>query len=214
MNANNSNEKKPFAKVYLVENGVQQLFFQTKWQPEKSKPFALFVGGISPRKGIQDLVEAFRDPKLSSSELLMIVGGEGVWSVNLQKSALRNIRWLGRKKAEETAILMAQAWWLVLPTRADTIPNVVKEARLVGLPVITTRSGGQAIYLRDGEDGYFVDGEEVNELFKKAQADVGIFAEGKEMGEKGKKRYENLFLVKDTSENLSKLYKILKRKDS
>ena len=157
---------------------------------------------------------AFRDPKQSSSELLMIVGGEGVWSVNLQISALRNIRWLGRKKAEETAILMAQAWWLVLPTRADTILNVVKEARLVGLPVITTRSGGQAIYVRDGEDGYFVDGEEVNELFKKAPAGVGIFAKGKEMGEKGKKRYENLFLVKDTSENLSKLYKILKRKDS
>ena len=161
------------------------MFFQTKWQPEKSKPFALFVGGISPRKGIQDLVEAFRDPKQSSSELLMIVGGEGVWSVNLQISALRNIRWLGRKKAEETAILMAQAWWLVLPTRADTILNVVKEARLVGLPVITTRSGGQAIYVRDGE--------EVNELFKKAQAGVGIFAKGKEMGEKGKKRYKICF---------------------
>jgi glycosyltransferase involved in cell wall biosynthesis len=134
------------------------VFFQTKWQPEKSKPFALFVGGISPRKGIQDLVEAFRDPKQSSSELLMIVGGEGVWSVNLQISALRNIRWLGRKKAEETAILMAQAWWLVLPTRADTILNVVKEARLGGLPVITTRSGGQAICL-PGEAEQEVGGE-------------------------------------------------------
>ena len=214
MNANNSNETNPFAKVYLVENGVQQVFFQTKWQPEKSKPFALFVGGISPRKGIQDLVEAFRDQKLLGKELVVIGGGEGVWSENLQKNAPPNIRWLGRKTAKETANWMAQAWWLVLPTRADTIPNVVKEARLVGLPVITTRSGGQAIYVRDGEDGYFVDGEEVNELFKKAQADVGIFAEGKEMGEKGKKRYEKLFLVKDTSENLSKLYKILKRKDS
>ena len=78
--------RNPFAKVELVEYGVQQLFFQTKWQPEETKPFALFVGGISPRKGIQDLMRAFRDPKLSGGELVVIGGGEGEWS---EKSAKR-----------------------------------------------------------------------------------------------------------------------------
>ena len=53
----------------------------------------------------------------------------------------------------------------------------------------------------------------MNYLKKRTQV-LGCFAKVKEMGEKGKKRYENLFLVKDTSENLSKLYKILKRNDS
>ena len=180
-------KRNPFAKVCLVENGVQQVFFQTKWQPEKSKPFALFVGGISPRKGVQDLVEAFRDPKQSSSELLMIGGGEGGWSENIQKSAPPNICWLGRKTAEETAEYRSKAWCLVLPTRADTSPNVVKEARVVGLPVITTKRGGQASYVRDGEDGYFVDGEEVNELFKKAYAGVGMFCQSKRDGREREK---------------------------
>lgn len=72
-------KRNPFAKEYLVENGVQQVFLQRKSQPEKSKTFALFVGGISPRKGIQDLVEALRDPKLSGNELFVIGGGKGVW---------------------------------------------------------------------------------------------------------------------------------------
>ena len=198
--------RNPFAKVELVEYGVQQVFFETKWQPEETKPFALFVGGISPRKGIQDLVEAFRSPKLSSSELVVIGGGEGEWSENLQKSAPPNIRWLGRKTAAETAQFMAKAWCLVLPTRADTSPNVVKEARVVGLPVITTRNGGQASYVRDGEDGYFVECGEVNGLIQKIGKVLGCFAKANEMGDRGKENFRGLFTAKRTGDGFMKMY--------
>ena len=200
-------KRNPFAKVELVEYGVQQVFFQTKWQPEETKPFALFVGGISPRKGIQDLVGAFRDLKLPSSELVVIGGGEGMWSENLQKSALPNIRWLGRKTAEETAQLMSKAWCLVLPTRADTSPNVVKEARVIGLPVITTRHGGQASYVMDGEDGYFVECGDVNGLIGRLETVLGSFNKAKEMGERGKKTFRELFIAKRTGDGFMKMYK-------
>ena len=199
--------RNPFAKVELVEYGVQQVFFETKWQPEETKPFALFVGGISPRKGIQDLVEAFRSPKLSSSELVVIGGGEGEWSENLQKSAPPNIRWLGRKTAAETAQFMAKAWCLVLPTWADTSPNVVKEARVVGLPVITTRNGGQASYVRDGEDGYFVECGDVNGLVGKLEMVLGSFSKAKEMGDRGKKTFRELFIAKRTGDGFMKMYR-------
>jgi glycosyltransferase involved in cell wall biosynthesis len=199
--------RSPFAKVELVEYGVQEVFFQTTWQPEETKPFALFVGGISPRKGIQDLVEAFRGPKLLGEELVVIGGGEGAWSENLQKGASSNIRWLGRKTAEETAKHMAKAWCLVLPTRADTSPNVVKEARVVGMPVITTQNGGQASYVRDGEDGYFVDCGNVSDLTARLILLIQNFAKTKKLGEKGKNGFRDLFLAKDTSEFFLKLYK-------
>ena len=199
--------RNPFAKVELVEYGVQQLFFQTKWQPEETKPFALFVGGISPRKGIQDLVEAFRDPKLLGKELVVIGGGDGEWSENLRKSAPPNIRWLGRKTAEETAQCMRKAWCLVLPTRADTSPNVVKEARVVGLPVITTRHGGQASYVRDGEDGYFVECGDVNGLVGKMETVLGSFSKAKEMGDHGKKTFRELFIAKRTGDGFMKMYR-------
>ena len=199
-------KRNPFVKVELVEYGVQQVFFQTKWQPEKARPFALFVGGISPRKGIQDLVKAFRDPKLSSSELVVIGGGEGVWSENLQKSTPPNIRWLGRKTAEETAEYMSKAWCLALPTRADTSPNVVKEARVVGLPVITTKRGGQASYVRDGEDGYFVECGDVDGLIQKMGEVLGCFAKAKEMGDRGKKTFRELFMAKRTGDEFMKMY--------
>ena len=200
-------KRNPFAKVDLVEYGVQQVFFPTKWQPEETKPFALFVGGISPRKGIQDLVGALRDPKLLGKELVVIGGGEGVWSENLQKSAPPSIRWLGRKTAEETAQLMSKAWCLVLPTRADTSPNVVKEARVIGLPVITTRNGGQASYVRDGEDGYFVECGDVNGLIGRLETVLGSFSKAKEMGDRGKKTFRELFIAKRTGDGFMKMYK-------
>jgi glycosyltransferase involved in cell wall biosynthesis len=198
--------RNPFAKVELVEYGVQKDFFQTTWQPEETKPFALFVGGISPRKGIQDLVGAFRHPKISSGELVVIGGGEGAWSEKLQKSAPPNIRWLGRKTAQETAQYMAKAWCLVLPTRADTSPNVVKEARVVGLPVITTRHGGQASYVRDGEDGYFVDCGDVDGLSQKIGKVLGSFSKAKEMGDHGKRNFRELFMAKRTGDGFMKMY--------
>ena len=198
--------RNPLAKVELVEYGVQQVFFQTKWQREEKNPFALFVGGISPRKGIHDLVEAFRDPKLSGNELVVIGGGEGEWSENLQKNAPPNIRWLGRKTAAETAQFMSKAWCLVLPTRADTSPNVVKEARVVGLPVITTKRGGQASYVRDGEDGYFFECGDVDGLIQKIEKVLGSFSKAKEMGDRGKENFRELFMAKRTGDGFMKLY--------
>ena len=200
-------KRNPFAKVELVEYGVQQVFFQTKWQPEENNPLALFVGGISPRKGIQDLVEAFRDQKLSGRELVVIGGGEGEWSENVQKSAPPNIRWLGRKTAEETAQYMSKAWCLVLPTRADTSPNVVKEARVIGLPVITTRHGGQASYVTDGEDGYFVECGDANGLVGKLELMLGSFGKAKEMGDLGEKKFRELFMAKRTGDGFMKMYR-------
>jgi glycosyltransferase involved in cell wall biosynthesis len=192
--------------VEVVEYGVQKIFFSTQWKPAAENNLIIFVGSIRPGKGIQDLVEAFRDPKLSSSELVVIGGGEGVWSENLQKGASSNIRWLGRKTAEETAEYMSKAWCLLLPTRADTSPNVVKEARVIGLPVITTRNGGQASYVRDGEDGYFMECGDVNGLVGRLETVLGSFSKAKEMGDHGKKTFRELFIAKRTGDGFMKMY--------
>jgi len=102
---------------------------------------------------------------------------------------------------------MEKAWCLVLPTRADTSPNVVKEARVIGLPVITTRNGGQASYVRDGEDGYFVECGDVNGLIGRLETVLGSFSKAKEMGERGKKTFRELFIAKRTGDGFMKMYK-------
>lgn len=199
--------------VEVVEYGVQKTFFSTQWEPAAENNLTIFVGSIRAGKGIQDLVEAFRDPALSGSELVVVGGVEGKWAEKLQKSAPPNIRWLGRKTAEETAEYMAKAWCLVLPTRADTSPNVVKEARVIGLPVITTRNGGQASYVRDGEDGYFVECGDVLGLVEKLRIVLGSLAGTEKLGNLGKQRYREIFHPEQTASRFLAIYRqVLQKK--
>lgn len=156
--------RNPFAKVAVVEYGVQPLFFDVPWTPNASKPRAVFIGTMTPRKGIQDLVEAFRVPSLASFELQVVGGVDGAWAENLRMHAPTNIHWLGRKSVRETAEILSSAWCLALPTRADTSPNVVKEARVIGLPVITSPHGGQSDYIQDGINGFLVENGDVSRL--------------------------------------------------
>lgn len=142
--------------IDLVEYGVRPQFLTPPWNPAPDRPTALFVGSIHPRKGIQDAVAAFSAPALKDARLLVAGAGHGSWAEQLRASAPKNVEWLGQIPPERTAEELARSWCLVLPTRCDTSPNVVKEARVIGLPVVTTPDGGQSDYIRDGGNGFLV----------------------------------------------------------
>jgi glycosyltransferase involved in cell wall biosynthesis len=144
------------ARIWLVEYGVQRSFFQTTWQPHAGRRAAVFVGSITERKGIQDAVTAFQNPALADAELWIIGDVVGEWAEALRAGSTQNVKWLGRLGPAETSERIANAWCMVLPTRADTSPNVVKEARVIGLPVITTPDGGQSDYIEEQKNGFLV----------------------------------------------------------
>ena len=77
---------------------------------------------------------------------------------------------------------------------------------MVGLPVITTQSGGQASYVKDGEDGYFVDCGDVDGLTEKIGKVLGCFGKAKEMGDQGKQNFRELFMAKRTGDGFMKMY--------
>ena len=192
--------------IEIVEYGVRKSFYEVVWHPQKQNPYAIFIGALHPRKGIEDLVAAFSI--LGRKYKLKVIGtGDAKYVRELQKRSADNIEWLGGQSLEQVQKEMAGSWCLVLPTRADTSPNVVKEARVIGLPVITTRNGGQSSYVRDGEDGYFVECGDVDALVAKLGMVLGTFSKAKEMGEQGKKRYRNIFQAKHTSESFLKMYR-------
>jgi glycosyltransferase involved in cell wall biosynthesis len=193
--------------IEIVEYGVRNSFFSSKWNPEKEKPYAIFVGSIVARKGIEDLVEAFRNLKKEGYRLKVIGRAKTKYLSIIQKRAEGTVDWLGEQPAEVVQSEMSRAWCLALPTRADTSPNVVKEARVIGLPVITTRHGGQASYVRDGEDGYFVECGDVNGLIGKLEMVLGSFSKAKEMGDLGKKKFRELFMAKRTGDGFMKMYR-------
>lgn len=143
----------PHAQLSCMEYGVEPSFYHLDRKPSP-EPSCLFAGTVYELKGISYLVEAFTHPDLSHVQLF--IAGSGTLREHLEAQSTPNIHWLGSISREELQQHLSTAWFLVHPTLGDCCPNIVKEARVMGLPVITTEEGGQVQYVKDGKSGYIV----------------------------------------------------------
>jgi glycosyltransferase involved in cell wall biosynthesis len=143
------------AKVLQVEYGVNSRFYEVTWMPQVKKPYALFVGTLAEYKGIDVLLRSVARVVDRTWELR--IAGDGPLRETVATCGIPGVEWLGVLQWPALWKQMAKATCLVHPTLADSSPNVVKEARVIGLPVVTTIHGGQAGYIIDGENGIIVD---------------------------------------------------------
>ena len=200
-------KRNPSAKIEVIEYGVDDHFLERPWKPDPAQPSALFVGSIVAAKGIQDLIAAYADPALAGYELWIAGSGPEEWVVPLRQSSSPNVRWLGRLPSTEIAELMSRAWCLALPTRVDTSPNVVKEARVIGLPVITTRCGGQATYVDDRENGFLVEPEAISHLREALATVLGNLDRCRAMGAHRHKEHRELLHPHLTARKFAEVYR-------
>lgn len=145
----------PGADCRMVEYGVHPDFFKLPWQPDPTTPYALFVGGGGYRKGFDLLVDALGRMPERTWEVRL--AGDDTMAAACEAAGLSNIRCLGMLSWPEMQKHLQGAWCSVLPTRGDTSANSVKEARVVGVPVVASTHGGHAGYIRDGVNGRIVD---------------------------------------------------------
>jgi glycosyltransferase involved in cell wall biosynthesis len=95
---------------------------------------ALFVGRLSAEKGIGTLLRTWND-----LEVPLRVVGDGPLRELVQTASGSRIVALGRKAPADVAREMAQAAFLILPSRSEHFPAVIAEAFCQGLPVIASR---------------------------------------------------------------------------
>jgi glycosyltransferase involved in cell wall biosynthesis len=114
--------------------------------------FALFVGRLSPGKGIETLLRAWAS---LGSRLPLVVAGSGPLEPTVRQAADGvRVRWLGQRSAEEALELMGRARLLVFPSESfETFGRVVIEAFAKGTPVVAARAGAVAELVEDGRTG-------------------------------------------------------------
>jgi glycosyltransferase involved in cell wall biosynthesis len=144
----------PDLDVRQVEYGVHPSFYNLQWTPDDKQPYALYSGSIDSRKGVEILLDAVET--IPDRAWRLKLAGDGPLREALKARGIPGVEWLGLLVWEDLQRELSQARCVVLPTRADTSPNVVKEARVMGLPVVTTIHGGQSGYIYDGENGIIV----------------------------------------------------------
>lgn len=141
----------PAMDISLVDYGVNPGFFEATWNPSEA-PNLVFLGSIGKRKGIADLIQVAGDPDLSHIRFKIL--GEGELRQELEPKATPNVEWLGKCARPQVIENLSGAWGLIVPTYSDTGPTVIKEARVIGLPIITTTGAGARCYVKHGESGF------------------------------------------------------------
>jgi len=128
---------------------------------------ALFVGALIPKKGLQDVFEAMKDPALARVRLVIV--GDGYYADDLRSLCANaglagRTEWKGLLSHEEVAEIMRAADLLCLPSYTEGTPNVVKEAMASGLPIVATTVGGIPDLVKHGETGLLFEPGNVGEL--------------------------------------------------
>lgn len=141
----------PTMEIQLVDYGVNPDFFEAVWEPD-AEPTVSFVGAVTRRKGIHDLVTLAGDPELQHIRFQIL--GDGDLMQELQQDSPDNVEWLGKCFRQKVIEVLARSWCLFIPTYADTGPTVIKEARVIGLPIITTNGAGASSYVTRHDSGH------------------------------------------------------------
>jgi len=154
----------------------------------------LFVGRISPEKGLHVLVEAFQrivagypdvqldivgpnsapptefifklsgDPKVS--DLISFCGRDylGHLKQQMPEHLARQIRFFGSVPYSALADCYAAADVYVQPSLIEAFPMPIPEAMAAGVPVVATRVGGVSEAVQDGVTGRLVEAGDVESL--------------------------------------------------
>lgn len=115
--------------------------------------YALFVGRLSPEKGLDKLFQAWE--KVGEKMPLKIVGdGELADMVAQAAQKLKGVEWLGRQPKEQVLVLMKEATVLVFPSLCyETFGLSIAEAYAVGLPAIASNLGSPSSLVKHGRTG-------------------------------------------------------------
>ncbi len=131
----------PASKIELVPNGVDD-FFSPGGDEED---YILFTGTLEPRKGIHDLIDAWRALPRPCPRLVLC-GGTG-WGTRIdEEPGIELTGYVSREKLRE---LYRRAMVFVYPSHHEGFGIPPLEAMACGAPVIATRTGA----IEDYADG-------------------------------------------------------------
>jgi len=141
--------------VLKVPNGIT-LVPPVSYEPLSSPVVnAIFVGRLSPEKGLPDLLHAWATIKACASRSVKLrIIGDGPQADELRALTLAlnlgdSVEFFGY--CQDVPAELAKADLFVLPSYAEGNSNAILEAMRAGLPIVATRVGGAAIQV--GSEG-------------------------------------------------------------
>lgn len=155
-----------FTKTYLVPDAAtlqQSLENDEIAKLQLKHPIFLYVGRITPRKGLKSLLEACSLLQTQGYEdYSLVVIGTGEQRKELEafikeRHLEARVTWVGWVEYGCLGAYFQQADVFVFPTFEDIWGMVALEAMVFGKPVLCSKGAGAAEMIVEGENGYIFD---------------------------------------------------------
>lgn len=166
--------------------------------------YALFVGRLSPEKGVATLLDAWQ--AIGSRYTLKVVGNGPQEA--LLASPRSGVEWLGWQRRERVLELMKDAAFLVLPSEwYENFPMTLVEAYATGLPVIGSALGSLAELIQDEETGRHFRPGNATDLASVLDWAIGHPALLSEQGRKARREFDLRYSADQNYAALIEIYR-------
>lgn len=168
--------------------------------------YALFVGRLSPEKGIDTLLAAWE--QLDSKVPLKIVG-DGPLALQVDKATqqIPGVEWLGRLPKTEVLALMKNAYILLFPSLwYEGFPMVIAEAFAVGLPIIASELGSMSSLITSGRTGLHCRPGNPEDVAAQVKWALTHSAELTQMRQEARVEFENKYTAEQNYQILMEIY--------
>lgn len=199
--------------IYIIPNGIDLINVKESEKKYGTKKI-VFLSRIHPKKGIEILLEAWRNCNTEGWTLEIAGNGDENYIEKLIQRAqdIKNVNFVGAKYGVDKWFFLLSADAMVLPTYSENFGIVVAEALAVGVPVITT-TGTPWKDLETYKCGWWIDlsvANLENTLEKVFSTPVEIL---EVMGNQGRKLVAEKYDLKAVAKKIVDLYqKILNEK--
>lgn len=178
------------------------------------------VNRLEEEKAVDIVIKAIKKVTVEYRNIEYIIVGDGKLREELQELIESNkmqdyVRLVGWKTQEEIKTLLENSHVLVLasvtPMRGnqEAIPNVVKEAMLMHVPVITTFHGGIEELIENGVTGFLVPERSVDEIASKILYVIKNYNSLETLTNKAAEKTRSMFDMEKLCDELSAIFENL-----
>lgn len=161
-----------YSNAFILTNCIDMpLFGGIKKEKQFPTPAFLFMGRIHESKGLNDILEAFKLLKADNLDFSFILCGDG----SLRKSIVPqfesilkdHFRYLGVVSGHDKLNAIRSSDYFLLPSWFEGLPLSLLETMAAGLVPIITNVGSVNFFVKDGENGIFVEQKDPQDLYQK-----------------------------------------------
>jgi glycosyltransferase involved in cell wall biosynthesis len=175
-----------------------------------AKRVGLFLGRLTPVKGLDLLVEAWARTFGPVDNVALLIVGDGPLSPVLRERCgalgiAHEVRFLGLQP--DVRPFLAAADFAVLPSEFEGLSNSLLEYLAAGLPVIGSRISGTEDFVKPGENGWLFESRDAEGLARCLREVAAAPADLlREMGRSGQRTVEARAAMEVVTERLAHAY--------